>query len=314
MGMSLVARAAIAALLLVPATTHAQQVVTLGTAAGPMANAERAQPATLLRWPGAMVLIDAGDGVTDQMARAGIDAVPLRHVVITHIHADHVGGLFALLARRYQLMDPPITIHGPPGTRAVVVGLLAALAPLAITSPVLPGQPARDPADGVMVEEISNGADINIAGVRVRAVANSHYLSGKDVPDPAQGQSLSLRFDLPSRSIVITGDTGPSAAVTALAQGADVLVASILDLDAAVATIRASRPAAPEAFFTAAKAHFAQHHLSPAAAGQLAQTAGVGRIVFTHIGISPARMAAAQAELAQHWHGPVVFAADLGRH
>jgi ribonuclease BN (tRNA processing enzyme) len=313
MGMSLVARTAIAALLL-PAIAQAQEIITLGTAAGPMANAARAQPATLLRWPGGMVLVDAGDGVTDQMARAGIDAVPLRHVVITHIHADHVGGLFALLARRYQLIDPPITIHGPPGTRAMVAGMLAAMAPLAITSPALPGQPARDPAAGVTVEEISDGADSQIAGVRVRAVANSHYLSGKEAPDPAQAQSLSLRFDLPGRSIVITGDTGPSAAVTTLAQGADVLVASILDLDAAVATIRASRPAAPEAFFRAAKAHFAQHHLSPVAAGQLAQAAGVGRIVFTHIGITPARMAVAQAELAQHWHGPVVFAADLGRH
>lgn len=114
-----------------------------------------------------------------------------------------------------------------------------------------------------------------------------------DGPDPSQAQSLSLRFDLPVRSLVLTGDTEPSAAV---------------------ATIRASRLAAPEAFFTAAKAHFAQHHLSAASAGQLAQAADVGRIVFTQIGITPGRMAAAQAELAQHWGGPLVFAADLDRH
>lgn len=314
MGMTFVLRAAIVAAVSLPATATAQEIITLGTAAGPMANATRAQPATLLRWPGGMVLVDVGDGAVDQMARAGIDTVPLRHIVITHIHADHIGGLFALLSRRYQLMDPPVTIHGPPGTKAMVSGLLAAMAPLATTSPALPGQSARDPAGRVTVVEIGDGADIRIGDVRMRAVSNSHYLSGKDAPDPANAQSLSLRFDLPGRSIVLTGDTGPSAAVTNLAKGADVLVASILDLDAAVATIKASRPAAPESFFIAAKAHFAQHHLSPVAAGQLAQTAGVGRLVFTHIGISPARMAAAQAELAQHWRGPVVFAADLGRH
>lgn len=69
-----------AAALLVPAMAEgapsvAPQIITLGTMAGPMASADRAQPATLLRWPGGMVLVDAGDGVTDQMAKAGIDPV-----------------------------------------------------------------------------------------------------------------------------------------------------------------------------------------------------------------------------------------------
>jgi ribonuclease BN (tRNA processing enzyme) len=119
------------------------EIVTLGTMAGPMTNPERSQPATLLRWPGGMVLVDAGDGAVEQMARAGIDPVPLKSVVITHIHADHVGGLFALLARRYQLMDPPITVYGPPGTRAIVVGLVAAMEPLKLTSLALLTQPRR---------------------------------------------------------------------------------------------------------------------------------------------------------------------------
>ena len=89
------------------------------------------------------------------------------------------------------------------------------------------------------------------------------------------------------------------------------LVSSILDLDAAVATIRASRPNAPPAFFEAVRAHFAQHHLSPEAAGKLAQAAGVKRVVFTHIGITPARMKTAKAELARTWRGPAIFARDL---
>lgn len=288
------------------------RIVTLGTMAGPMANPARAQTATLLQWPGGMILVDAGDGAVEQMARAGISSVPLKSVVITHIHADHVGGLFALLTRRYQLMDPPLTIYGPPGTRAMVDGLVAAMAPLRLTSPALPGAPLRNPADSVKTVEIGDGADLTIEGVRVRAVANTHYLSGSHAPDPAAAQSLSLRFELPGRSVVLTGDTGPSDALIALARGADVLVSSILDLDAAVAAIRASRPDAPPAFFAAARAHFAEHHLSPEAAGRLAQTAGVTRVVFTHIGITPARMKAARTELARTWRGPSVFARDLG--
>lgn len=90
------------------------RLVMLGTMAGPMATADRAQPSTLLQWSGGAILVDAGDGVVDQMAKARIDPVKVRTIVLTHIHADHVGGLFALLARRYQLMDPPVTIYGPP--------------------------------------------------------------------------------------------------------------------------------------------------------------------------------------------------------
>lgn len=290
------------------------EIVTLGTMAGPMANSSRSQPATLLHWAGGMVLVDVGDGAVEQMARAGIDTVPLKTVVITHIHADHVGGLFALLSRRYQLMDPPITIYGPPGTQELVAGLVAAMEPLKLTSPALPGMPLRLPANGVKVIEIADGAELTIEGVAVRAVANTHYLSSSNGLDPAHGQSLSLRFDLPGRSVVLTGDTGPSEAVIAMAHGADVLVSSILDLDAAVASIRASRPNAPTAFYEAARTHFAQHHLSAEAAGRLAQSAGVKRVVFTHIGITPERMKAAKAALKNTWKGPVVFAQDLGRY
>ena len=45
--------------------------------------------------------------------------------------------------------------------------------------------------------------------------------------DRAEGVSLSYRFDLADRSIVYTGDTGPSKAVVALAQGADLLVVRV---------------------------------------------------------------------------------------
>jgi ribonuclease BN (tRNA processing enzyme) len=304
----------LASFVSLPAWAEQPEILTLGTMAGPMANPERSQPATLLRWHDGMILVDAGDGVVDQMARAGINSVMLKNVVITHIHADHIGGVFALLARRYQLMDPPITIYGPPGTQAMVAGLVSAMEPLKLTSPALPGMPLRSPADGVKVVEIGDGAAIMIDGVAVKAVANTHYISGNNVPDSPQSLSLSLRFELPGRSVVLTGDTGPSDALTALARNADVLVSSVLDLDAAVVAIRNSRPNAPPAFFETARSHFAQHHLSPQAAGQLAQAAGVKRIVFTHIGITPDRMEAAKAGLATNWNGPVVFAHDLGRY
>ncbi len=43
-------------------------------------------------------LVDAGEGTQQQMARAGINPLKLRAVFISHLHGDHVYGLFPLLS------------------------------------------------------------------------------------------------------------------------------------------------------------------------------------------------------------------------
>ncbi|MBO7330749.1 MAG: MBL fold metallo-hydrolase, partial [Alistipes sp.] len=43
-----------------------------------------------------LFLVDAGEGVQRQMARFGISPLKLRAVFISHLHGDHVFGLFPL--------------------------------------------------------------------------------------------------------------------------------------------------------------------------------------------------------------------------
>lgn len=45
-----------------------------------------------------LFLVDAGEGVQRQMARSGISALKLRAVFISHLHGDHLYGLFPLLS------------------------------------------------------------------------------------------------------------------------------------------------------------------------------------------------------------------------
>ena len=293
------------------AVRPASQIITLGTMAGPLADPTRAQPATLLRWNGGMVLVDAGDGAAGQLAKAGIQLASLRTIVLTHVHADHTGGLYAILATRLQVMLPPITIYGPPGTQRLVSGLLAALAPLSELGLAMPGRPPRDPAAGVKVVEIGDGSEVQVEGVKVRAAANSHYLMNGHSPDPGQAQSLALRFELPGRSVVITGDTGPSEAVAALARDANVLVSEIIDVPETIAQLRASYPSFPEAAMAATASHFAQQHLIAAEVGKLAQGSGVKRLVITHIAMPRSALKAARRAIARHYKGPVDFAEDL---
>lgn len=289
----------------------ASQVITLGTMAGPLADPTRAQPATLLRWDGGMVLVDAGDGAAGQLAKAGVQLANLRSIVLTHVHADHTGGLYAILATRLQVMLPPITIYGPPGTRRLVSGLLTALAPLSELGLAMPGRPPRDPAASVKVVEIGDGSEVQVEGIKVRAATNSHYLMNGHSPDPSQAQSLSLRFELPGRSVAITGDTGPSQAVAALARDADVLVSEIIDVPETIAHLRANYPSFPEAAMAAAAAHFAEQHLIAAEVGKLARSSGVKRLVVTHIAMPRSALKAARRAIARHYQGPVDFAEDL---
>lgn len=285
------------------------QVVTLGTGAGPLARIDRAQPATLLRWGQKIVLVDAGDGAPTQLVKAGVPFGAVDTIVLTHLHADHTGGLFAFLAMRYQLMLPPLTIYGPPGTAKLVTGLTQGMGPLSELS-LAPGR-ARDPAGGVTVHEISEGAQLSIKGVPLKVAANTHYLMDGKSPDPSRILSLSLRFDFPGRSVVLTGDTGPSTAVVELAKGADLLVSELIDPDEAMAEVRGLYPEMPQQIQERIVAHFIQQHLTTAELGKLAQAAGVKRLVVTHAAIARGQEASAKSEIAARYKGPITIASDL---
>jgi ribonuclease BN (tRNA processing enzyme) len=72
-----------------------------------------------------------------------------------------------------------------------------------------------------------------------------------------------MRVEHEGRSLVYSGDTGPSAALTTLAQGADLLLC--------------------EASFVEGEANKPDLHLTGSEAGDHAQVAGVGRLLLTHI-------------------------------
>jgi ribonuclease BN (tRNA processing enzyme) len=118
------------------ATAHAYQDksvwVELGTQSGPIPSGVRSEPAHLLLWHDQTILIDAGDGASEQLAKAHIPLGAIRTVFLSHLHFDHTGGLFALLGLRYQGSGPgcgAVTVYGPPGTKRLVDGLRAAIQP-----------------------------------------------------------------------------------------------------------------------------------------------------------------------------------------
>lgn len=294
---------------------HPMTWVTLGTQGGPVLAGGRAEPANLLLVDGKPWIVDCGDGAMEHAVAAGIEPKQINTAFLSHLHMDHVSGLQALIGLRWmQNARAPLTIYGPPGTDAVVAGIVQSMqAPARIWRDDSPNGPA--PADSVKVVIIKDGSDLDIDGVRVRAAQNTHFALPQGGVSDNGSQSLALRFDFNKYAIAYTGDTGPSAAVAALAKGSNLLVSEVIDLPVMVQVINNIKMM-PPAKKAAMIEHFKLHHITPQDAGKMAAEDGVERLVFTHLSV-PGATAEATPSLLKQAHetykGEVFVARELDR-
>src|SRR5690349_7526020 len=105
------------------------QLITLGTAGGPLPQAGRAQSSNLLVANGSLYLVDAGGSVTARIVQSGNDFRKVGKIFITHPHSDHSAGLATLMVSQweYQRAEPTDVYGG--GVEALVKGALAYLTP-----------------------------------------------------------------------------------------------------------------------------------------------------------------------------------------
>ena len=306
--------------LVVSATTSADDEpasrwVTLGTVAGPNLTSERGQPSNALVVGRDIYVVDAGDGTATRLGKAGYSLRQVRAVIISHLHYDHIGGLGGILGIRYQVSAPGVlTIIGPPGTQRLVDGLVESMIPSAEVGAGVPGEPFRNPAEGVTVIEVVDGMTLDLDVMQLKVARNTHYSFAANTPEWEKFQSLAYRFDLPDRSIAFTGDTGPSRSVGDLAKGVDLLVSEMMDVDVAVKQVRSRNPHFTDDDIRRIETHLRSHHVTPEQVGELASRAQARRVVITHM--SPATLTAAELDayierIQAIYDGPAVIADDL---
>ena len=114
-------------------------------------------------------------------------------------------------------------------------------------------------------------------------------------------------FDTPGGSVAFSGDTGPCDNVVRLAQGADILVHEVIDLD--LLAIRIRRLPNYESVLN----HLASLHTTPEDVGRIATRAGVRTVVLSHQvpGATETTEAAWEARVRAHFDGEVVAGVDL---
>ena len=70
-------------------------------------------------------LVDAGEGVQQQMIRAGINPLKLRAVFLSHLHGDHVFGLFPLISTLALYgRRTPLPVYAPAPFGEILAGYL----------------------------------------------------------------------------------------------------------------------------------------------------------------------------------------------
>ena len=166
--------------------------------------------AVLLRQADRFLLVDAGDGVSRDLASRRLPAEALAGLVVTHDHGDHSAGLPALLWwLRQERRSAPLPVLLPaeaPLARGGVALFLDAL-----------GERAR-----VAVELRTLAAEQveRLGPFAVTPFPARHRRSQSDPPGLLM-EAYGLRIETAGARVVVSGDTGPSARLEREAAGAD---------------------------------------------------------------------------------------------
>lgn len=200
--------------------TPKTQIVLLGTGT-PLPDPDRAGPSTAIVVNGTPYLVDFGTGLVRRAAAArkkgveGLEPVYLKIGFITHLHADHTLGFPDVILTPWIMgRKEPLEVYGPSGTKEMAQHILKAYeADIKIRTESL--EHANKTGYSVNVHEIKPGIVYKDGNVAVKAFAVHHG---------EWAQAYGYRFETPDRTIVISGDTTPDAAIVENCQGCDVLI------------------------------------------------------------------------------------------
>jgi ribonuclease BN (tRNA processing enzyme) len=153
------------------------------------------------------MLVDCGATSLTAMKRAAVDPSGIGHVVVSHLHGDHFGGVpFLVLDGQFARRERPLVIAGPPGTEARVTQALEVL---------FPGSSTTTRRFGLEFVELAD---------RVPTPVGPAVITGYTVEHSCGAPPYALRIDYADRSIAYSGDTEWTDALVDVAAGADVFV------------------------------------------------------------------------------------------
>jgi ribonuclease BN (tRNA processing enzyme) len=209
---------------------------------GSFPSAESACSSYLVEADGFRLLLDMGNGALGELQRhCGL--YDLDAVILSHLHPDHCIDMCAYFVARYYRHDggraEAIPVYGPEDTERRLV------------------QAYDDLPDEKSMQEVFDFRTLTpgtfeLGPFTIRTARVCHPV-----------EAFGFRIEHGDRTLVYSGDTGPCAALTDLARGADLFLC--------------------EAAFTHGKEDIPELHLNGRQAGEHARDAGAAALVLTHI-------------------------------
>jgi ribonuclease BN (tRNA processing enzyme) len=196
----------------------------------------------LLRHDGFSLWIDLGSGTLANLQRH-VAPLDVGAVIVSHRHPDHFVDLFPYLYARVYGSDEKVNgtpLFGPPELFDKVAHLLS-------------GAGADEMGTSFALNEVRPGQGFEAGPFRVRTALMAH-------PVPTIG----LRVEAGGKVFAYTADTGPTEAITGLAQGVDLLLSEATWQEDGT-------PFPPDV------------HLTAKQAGEHAARANARRLMLTHI-------------------------------
>ena len=260
---------------------------------GPVVSKDRASSSYLLWIDGrSRMLVDMGGGAFLRFGQAEAKLTDLSLAAMSHFHPDHVADLPALFWLSNRVRKEPLPLIGPSGN-AIVPGVNEFLARLfdanrgafQVMGTAMGAPQVGDSGGGVKLDisavDVTRNEPVTVFerdGMKVTALTIPHG----NIP------ALAYRVETRGVSIVFSSDqTGTNPKFVDFARGANVL---IMHMAIAAGT---TNPL----------------HAAPAVIGRIAQEAGVGRLIVSHIG--PFDVNAAVVEVKTRYSGPLTVGADL---
>jgi ribonuclease BN (tRNA processing enzyme) len=293
------------AAILIPAGVSAQNcqpdsvaVQILGSG-GPRINPFRSSSSYLL-WVGneARVLVDMGGGALGRFGQTRAKVSDLSLLAVSHLHPDHISDLPAFLWLSHEIRKEPLRIIGPSGNDAApdFATFLARLfdeknGAFPMLGATLGGK-RRDilggPRPGGSVPLDVGVIDVTKPEPSTVYEADGLTVTALGIPH-GNVPTLAYRVKVRNVSIVFSSDqTGSDPKFVDFAKGANILIMHL----AHGAGVR-NNPL----------------HAGPDVVGRVAQEAGIGRLIVSHIGIFD--LDAALAELKKTYTGQLTVGADL---
>jgi len=287
--------------------------VALCGAGSPMPDADRSGPCTAVMAGDTLLVFDAGTGSSRQFAFMALPLGQIEAVFLTHFHSDHIDGLGELMMQRWVngAHTTPLPVYGPPGTEKVVDGFNLAYQQDAVYRVAHHGAKTVPPG--------GEGGKAEVFGRISPLAMEVVYAKGDDLTveafnvehspiEPAIGYKVTYK----DRSIVISGDTIKSAMVQKASQGVDVLIHEALSHELVMILSDAAAEAGRDNLVKITK-DILDYHTSPVEAAELAQSAGVGMLLFSHI-VPPLPVAPLKGVflrgVSDAYDGPVVIGED----